>query len=57
MILVSQLKKQFESVKNSMAVEGLVVTPEVESLVLDKISGKITLKEFDEKVRAAVAGS
>ncbi|MFJ7640724.1 antitoxin VbhA family protein [Peribacillus sp. NPDC097225] len=39
-------KKQFNSVKNSMAVEGLIVTPEIEDLVFKKATGKMTHDEF-----------
>ena len=39
-------KKQFNSVKNSMAVEGLIVTPEIEDLVFRKTTGKMTHDEF-----------
>ena len=39
-------KKQFASVGNSMAVEGLIVTPEIEDLVFRKVTGKMTYDEF-----------
>lgn len=46
---LENLKKQFASVKNSLAVEGLIVTPEIEDLVLRKATGKITHDEFMSK--------
>lgn len=39
-------KKQFASVKNSLAIEGLIVTPEMENLVFRKTIGKITHDKF-----------
>ena len=43
---LESFKKQFASVKNSLAVEGLIVTPEIEDLVFRKTTGKITHDEF-----------
>ena len=43
---LESFKNQFASVKNSLAVEGLIVTPEIEDLVLRKATGKITHDEF-----------
>ena len=40
-----------------MAVEGLIVTPEIEELILKKITGKITHDEFSRAVLATVQSS
>lgn len=47
----TKLLKQFSSVKASLEMEGLIVTKEMERIILAHATGQITFEEFTERAK------